>query len=71
MSENGHIQELSEEIKESWDKANKNQIPGPMLNLTLYPKRTWTEVFSKAADLELEQEGQNSTATVGWSFFLC
>ena len=71
MSENGDIQELSEEIKENWDKGNKNQIPGPTLNLTLYPKRTWNEVFSKAADLELEQERQNSTATSGWSFFLC
>jgi hypothetical protein len=70
-SENGHIQELSEEIKESWDKADKNQIPGPTLNLTLYPKRTWKEVFSKAADLELEQEGRNTNATSGWSFFLC
>jgi hypothetical protein len=70
ISENGDIRELSEEIKESWDKGNKNQIPGPTLNLTLYPKRTWKEIFSKAADLELDQEGQNSTETIGWSFFL-
>ncbi|MCD6198610.1 MAG: hypothetical protein J7K15_08590 [Deltaproteobacteria bacterium] len=71
MSENGDIQELSKEIQQTWNKANKNQIPGPTLNLTLYPKRTWKEIFSKAADLELEQEGQNPTATSGWSFFLC
>ncbi|MEA1868390.1 MAG: hypothetical protein U9N19_09890 [Thermodesulfobacteriota bacterium] len=70
-NKNGNIQELSEEIKENWNKPNKNQIPGPTLNLTLYPKRTWKEVFSRAADLELEQEGQNSTASIGWSFFLC
>ena len=70
-SEHGHIQVLSEEIQQTWDKANKNQIPGPTLNLTLYPKRTWKEVFSKAADLELKQEWRNTTATSGWSFFLC
>ncbi|MBW1718489.1 MAG: hypothetical protein JRJ43_02855 [Deltaproteobacteria bacterium] len=71
MSENREIQELSEEIKEDWGKANKNQFPGPTMNLTLYPKRTWNEVFSKAADLELKQNGQSPTATIGWSFFLC
>ena len=70
-SENGHIQELSEEIQQTWDKADRNRIPGPMLNLTLYPKRTWTEVFSKAAGLGLEERGQTSTANIGWSFFLC
>jgi hypothetical protein len=71
ISENGEIQELSEEIQQTWDKANKNQIPGPTLNLTLYPKRTWKEVFLKAANLKLKQEAQNPTATTGWSFFLC
>jgi len=70
-SENGHIQELSEEIQQTWDKTNRNEIPGPMLNLTLYPKRTWTEVFSKAAGLELDQGEKTSVATIGWSFFLC
>jgi hypothetical protein len=71
MSENGDIQELSEEIQQAWDKANMNQIPGPKLNLTLYPKRTWTEVFTKAAGLELDHGGRTSTLTSGWSFFLC
>ncbi len=70
-SENGDIQKLSEEIQQTWDKANKNQIPGPTLNLTLYPKRTWNEVFLKAAGTELDHGGQNSTAPSGWSFFLC
>jgi hypothetical protein len=40
--------------------------------LTLYPKRTWEEVLSKAAGLELEKKGQDySTTITGWSFFLC
>ena len=71
MSDNGDIQELSEEIKEYWGKTNKNQFPGPTMNLTLYPKRTWNEVFSKAAHLELKQNSQNPAASIGWSFFLC
>jgi hypothetical protein len=71
MSENGEIQKLSEEIQQTWDKANRSQIPGPTLNLTLYPDRTWKEVLLKATGLELEKEEQNSTATTGWSFFLC
>jgi hypothetical protein len=71
IRENREIQELSEEIQQSWEKAVSNQIPGPTLNLTLYPERTWEEVLLKAAGLELEKGGQNSTATTGWSFFLC
>lgn len=70
-SENGDIQKLSEKIQQTWDKTNKNQIPGPTLNLTLYPKNTWNEVFLKAAGIKLDHRGQNSTALSGWSFFLC
>ena len=71
IRENGEIQELSEEVQQNWEKASRNQIPGPTLNLTLYPERTWKEVLLKAAGLELEEEGQDSTTTTGWSFFLC
>jgi hypothetical protein len=71
MSENGKIKELSEKIQQSWEKAVMNQIPGPTLNLTIYAEKTWKEVLSKAAGLELEKEGQDSTTTTGWSFFLC
>jgi hypothetical protein len=70
IRENGEIQELSKDVQESWNKANRNQIPGPTLNLTLYPERTWNEVLLKAAGLELEKKGQDSTTTTGWSFFL-
>ncbi|MDL1961505.1 MAG: hypothetical protein LWX01_07375 [Deltaproteobacteria bacterium] len=71
MKEDREIQELSKDVQESWNKANRNQIPGPTLNLTIYPERTWKEVLLKAAGLELEEEGQDSTTTTGWSFFLC
>ncbi|MCK4426108.1 MAG: hypothetical protein KAV69_05120, partial [Deltaproteobacteria bacterium] len=71
IRENREIQELSEEIQQSWEKAVSNKIPGPTLNLTIYPERTWKEVLLKAAGLELEKEGQDSTTTTGWSFFLC
>jgi hypothetical protein len=70
-SENGDIHKLSEKIQQTWDKDSKNQIPGPTLNLTLYPKKTWNEVFLKAAGIKLDHGAPNSTALPGWSFFLC
>jgi hypothetical protein len=70
IRENGKIQELSKEVQESWNKANSNKIPGPTLNLTIYPERTWKGVLLKAAGLELEKKGRDSTTITGWSFFL-
>jgi hypothetical protein len=71
MKKDGVMQELSKDVQESWNKASRNQIPGPTLNLTVYPERTWKKLLSKAAGLELDEGEQDSTATTGWSFFLC
>jgi len=71
FSKTTEIEKLAKEISQSWDKITENQAHGPTLHLTIYPKRTWNEIFLKAAGLKLEHETASAHEYVGWSFFLC
>ena len=68
---NNEIDKLAQEIDQNWEKTIRNQAHGPTLKLTIYPKRTWDEIFLKAADLNFEHKAQSLPEHVGWSFFLC
>ena len=71
MNKDEKIQELAREIEEKWEEATKDQITGPKLTLTLYPQETWSEVLSKATNLNLGNDQVDPLTTNGWSFFLC
>jgi len=40
FSKTTEIEKLAKEISQSWDKITGNQAHGPILHLTIYPKRT-------------------------------
>ena len=65
----GKIQTLAEQIELSWTDTIANQIPGPTLNLTLYPDTSFDEVLSKQTNLNLYKKAE-SHQKIGWSFFL-
>ncbi|OPL14298.1 MAG: hypothetical protein AVO38_11675 [delta proteobacterium ML8_D] len=70
FSKNSEIQKLAKEITHDWDTTVMNQSHGPALNLTIYPKRTWNEIFFKAAGLKPPPIHQSANQYIGWSFFL-
>ncbi len=63
----GEIQKLAREIRQEWEGVSGSHGQGPSLKLTVYPQKSWREVLSRAADLDLDT---HPTDTNGWSLFL-